>query len=242
MIRRLSIVATLLSLAAFTRAASADIMQVESLDLAVMRSAVVVHGKVVKVVSEIERKSDLVDTVTVEIEEVIKGPDALRTPPATAPNPAKDQDSVSAKPRITFVVRSYVALTTNPIALSWRNMESDMLFCLDNHDEKIMSHITHGRADYVLRPNWGSWAVALDAQRGHLGVYTAGNKTLQTGPEILAAARVAAQRPVVEKEFNVVCDSAIIMTDGMEILYPDTPDLRAAEEARKKAAATRPAK
>lgn len=122
--------------------AAADIIQYESLDLAVVAADLVVRGEVTEIVSQKGENGVVWNRVTVKVAETIKGKQARE---------------------VTFLVHQipFTGRTT-----PWRNQRREMLFCLN----ALKSPQGPFRVDYVLHEGFISWAIALDGA-GRGGTY-----------------------------------------------------------------------
>src|SRR4051794_18084239 len=125
--------------------ASADLIQYESLDLAVASADLVIRGEVVAIDTRKEDNGVVWNRLTVKVTETIKG-ERLK--------------------RVSFLVRE------DPFAArgaGWRNLQDEMFFCLN------ALKIPEGpfRVDYSLRGGWFFWAVPLTGAPGaRLPIYS----------------------------------------------------------------------
>ena len=198
--RRAALAATLLLSSAFAGRAAADIMQYESLDLAVARADLVVRGEVVELTSKKLENGIVWSRVTVKVAETIKG------------------DKVK---EVTFLVRS------SPFELrraAWASMTEELLVCLNTFGGK-MPEESPLKGDYFLRDGNVSWAVALSGTAGPRPVYGPDFKELTDPKETLAAARAAAGLKAGKAELGWIDESRL---RPCEVLYPDTAKVRGA--------------
>jgi hypothetical protein len=185
--------------------ASADIIQGESLDLAVMSADLVVRGKVIEIVTnEADHLGIVWNRVTFKVAETIMG------------HKFKE---------VIFLVRK-VPFDSGDTA--WRNQRDEMLLCLEALDSPVGPF---GRIDFVLRGG----AVALNGKAGSgTPIYSLDFKALTDPKEILTAARAAAEdrfhkpRKVLEW---IVQGPEILWPHS--VLYPDTERVRAAAKQRR---------
>jgi hypothetical protein len=191
----------------FTGRAAADIIQYESLDLAVASADLVIRGEVVAIDSRKGEHGVVWNRLTVKVAETIKG-EKLK--------------------EVSFLVRE------DPLApqgAGWRNLRDEMFFCLN------ALKIPEGpfRVDYFVRGGWFFWAVPLTGTPGtRLPIYSIDFKALTDPKEILAAARAAAEAPAGKAksrlEWIVQGPDTLI---PHAVLYPDTERVRAAAEKRR---------
>jgi hypothetical protein len=184
----------------------ADIIQYESLDLAVASADLVIRGRVAKIVSQKGENGVVWNRITVKVAETIKG-EKLK--------------------EVTFLVRE---APLEPQGTTWRNLRDELLFCLNG------LKVAEGpfRVDYVLRGGWIAWALPLTGAPGtRLPVYSINFKSL-TGPkEILAAARAAAEAPAGKAKSRlewIVQGPATLKPHA--VLYPDSERVRKAARKR----------
>jgi hypothetical protein len=182
--------------------AAADIIQYESLDLAVTSADLVIRGTVSDILTLKEATGIVWNRVIVKVEETIKG-EKLK--------------------EVRFMVRE--APFEAPGA-TWRNFRDEMLFCLNT------PKVPEGpfRVDYALRGGWIFWAFPLTGAPGtRLPIYSIDFKSLTDAKAILAAARAAAEAPAGKVKSRlewIVQGPATIKTHA--VLYPDTERVRAA--------------
>jgi hypothetical protein len=185
--------------------ASADIIQYESLDLAVASADLVIRGDVVAIDTRKGDNGVVWNRLTVKVAETIKGEELKE---------------------VSFLVRE------DPFAAGgtgWRNLRDEMFFCLD------ALKVPQGpfRVDYSLRGGWLFWALPLTGAPGtRLPIYSIDFKALTSAKEILAAARAAAEAPAGKAKSRlewIVDRSDVLMPHA--VLYPDSERVR--EAARK---------
>ncbi|HEV3257460.1 MAG TPA: hypothetical protein VG013_11305 [Gemmataceae bacterium] len=186
--------------------ASADIIQYESLDLAVVNAALVIRGEVVEIASQKGENGVVWNRVTVKVAETIKG-EKLK--------------------EVSFLVRE---APLEPQGTTWRNLRDEMFFCLN------AQKVPEGpfRVDYCLRGNWFFWAIPLTGTPGtRLPIYSIDFKGLTDPKEILAAARAAADAPTGKAksmlEWIVQGPDTVI---PHAVLYPNSERVRAAAQKR----------
>jgi hypothetical protein len=149
--------------------ASADIIQYESLDQAVMGSDLVIRGEVIEIVSKKGENGVVWNQVTIRVTETIKG---------------------EKFKELKFIVRE---APFEPWGTAWRNLRDEMLLCLNAAGSNRGGF---DKADFVLRGGWISWAVLLTGAPGTtLPIYSIDFKSLTDSKEILTAARAAAAAP-----------------------------------------------
>jgi hypothetical protein len=187
--------------------ASADIIQYESLDLAVASADLVIRGKVVAIDTNKEDNGIVWNRLTVKVTETIKG-EKLK--------------------EVSFLVREGPFAARGAV---WRNRRDEVLFCLG------ALKVREGpfRVDYSLRSGWFFWALALSGAPGtSLPIYSTDFKALTAPKEILAAARVAAKAPAGRAKSRlewIVQGPGVLMPHA--VLYPDSERVRTAARKRK---------
>jgi hypothetical protein len=148
--------------------ASADIIQYESLDLAVASADLVIRGEVVAIDTRKGDNGVVWNRLTVKVTETIKG-EKLK--------------------EVSFLVREDPFTNRG---VGWRNLQDEMLNCLD----ALKFRGGPFRADYSLRAGWFFWAIPLTGAPGtRLPIYSTDFTALTDPKEILAAAREAAKAP-----------------------------------------------
>jgi hypothetical protein len=186
---------------------AADIIQYESLDLAVARADLVVRGGVTEIVSKKGENDTVWNRVTVKVAETIKG-EQLK--------------------EVTFLVRE---APLEPRAASWRNLQDEMLFCLNT----LKRPEGPFPVDYVLHGGFISWAVALNgAPKSGGPIYSLDFKPLTDAKELLNAARAAAGDQSVKAKSRlewIVQGPDTLMPHA--VLYPDSERVRAAARQRR---------
>ena len=180
--------------------AAVDIMQYESLDLAVAKADLVVRGEVIEVTSKKLDNGIVWSRVTVKVAEIVKGEKVKE---------------------VTFLVRES---PLEPRPDTWRNMRDELLFCLNTVGGKEPEE-SPLRGDFVLRDGNVSWAILLNGAPGKSPVYGPDFKRLTAPKEILAAARGAAKAGKPGAMLGFVDDRLL---RPCEVLYPDSEQVRAA--------------
>jgi hypothetical protein len=197
-------VAVGLTLAAH-RLASADIIQYESLDLAVAGADLVVRGEVTEVVSQKGELGVVWNRVTIDVLETIKG-EKLKS--------------------VSFLVREG---PLEPQGTPWRNLRDEQLFCLK------APKLREGpfRVDYVLQGGWMYWAIPLnDKPATRLPIYSLGFRPLTEAKDILAAARAAAEDRALAAGalLEWVAQDGEFVYPAHAVHYPDSDRVRTAAE------------
>ncbi len=182
--------------------AAADIIQYESLDLAVVAADLVVRGEVTEIVSQKGENGVVWNRVTVKVAETIKGKQARE---------------------VTFLVHQipFTGRTT-----PWRNQRREMLFCLN----ALKSPQGPFRVDYVLHEGFISWAIALDGAPDAGGpIYSLNFKALTDPKQILTAARAAAGAAgrKTKTMLEWIAQGPEVLKPHA-VLYPDSERVRAA--------------
>jgi hypothetical protein len=206
---RVAFIAALVTVAIplFAGRASADIIQYESLDLAVASADLVIRGEVVAIDTRKGDNGVVWNRLTVKVTDTIKG-EKLK--------------------EVSFLVRE------DPFAArgtGWRNLRDEMFFCLD------ALKVSEGpfRVDYSLRGGWLFWAIPLAGAPGtSLPIYSTDFKALTDPKEILAAAQAAAQAPAGKAKSRlewIVQGSDVLRPHA--VLYPDSERVREAARKRK---------
>jgi hypothetical protein len=186
--------------------AAADIIQYESLDLAVAGADLVIRGEIVAIDTRKGDNGVVWNRLTVKVTDTIKG---------------------KRLKEVTFLVREDPF--TNP-GTGWRNLRDELLFCLN------ALKIPEGpfRVDYALRGGWLFWAVPLTGTPGtRLPIYSTEFKALTNPKEILAAARAAATAPAGRANSRlewIVQGPEVLWPHA--VLYPNSDRVR--EAARKR--------
>jgi hypothetical protein len=205
---RFALIAALatVAVALLTGRASADIIQYESLDLAVASADLVIRGEVVAIDTRKGDNGIVWNQLTVQVTETIKG-EKLK--------------------EVRFLVRE------DPFAArgaGWRNLRDELLFCLN----ALKTPEGPFRVDYFLRGGWFFWAVPLTGAPGaRLPIYSTDFRGLTDPKEILAAARAAADPAGKAKSRLewIVQGPGILMPHA--VLYPDSERVREAAQKRK---------
>jgi hypothetical protein len=183
--------------------ASADIMQCESLDLAVMGSDLVVRGEVTEIVSK-KGENVVWNQVTVRVKETIKG--------------HKFEE-------VKFLVRE---APLEPQATAWRKLRNEMLLCLNEADSNRGGF---DKVDFVLRGDsillngaprsWGPlYSLDFKALTDRKEILTAAR----------AAAGDQFHKPRKMLEWIVQGPDIAI---SHAVLYPDSERVRAAAKQRR---------
>jgi hypothetical protein len=186
--------------------ASADIIQYESLDLAVVGSRLVIRGEVVAIETQKGENGVVWNRVTVKVAETIKG-EKLK--------------------EVSFLLREDPLASRAP---TWRNLRDEMFFCLS------AVTIPEGpfRVDYWLRGDWFFWSVPLTGSSGTLlPIYSIEFKPLTSRKEILAAARAAAQAPAgkAKSKLEWIVQGVDVLFPHA-VLFPDSERVRTAARSR----------
>jgi hypothetical protein len=179
--------------------ASADLIQCESLDLAVMNSALVIRGEVIEIVSK-KGENVVWNQVTVRVNETIKG---------------------EKFKEVKFLVRE------GPFdwqGAAWRNMQDEMLLCLNAADSNRGGF---DKTDFVLRGDsillngapgrrGGTYSLKVKALTDRKEILAAA----------LAAADDRARKPGAKLERIV--QSPDVVEWPLGVLYPDSERVRTA--------------
>jgi hypothetical protein len=188
----------------FAGRASADIIQYESLDLAVASSDLVIRGEVEAIDTRKGDRGVVWNRLTVKVTETIKG-EKLK--------------------EVSFLVRE------DPFenrGTGWRNLQTEMFFCLDT----LKNPEGPFKVDYRLRGGWIFWAFPLTGAPGtKLPIYSTDFKALTDTKQILAAAKAAAEAPAGKAKSHlewIVQDHDTLFPHA--VLYPDSERIRAAAE------------
>jgi hypothetical protein len=178
--------------------ALADLMQCESLDLAVMDSALVIRGQVIEIVSK-KGENVVWNQVTVRVTETIKG---------------------EKFKEVKFLVREG---PFEPRGTAWRNMQDEMLLCLNAADSNRGGF---DKTDFVLRGDSillnGAPGRKAAVYSLHVKALTDRKEILAAAR---AAVEDRARKPGAKLE-RIVQSSDVEWPLG--VLYPDSERVRAA--------------
>jgi hypothetical protein len=206
---RVAFIAALATVAVplLTGRASADIIQYESLDLAVASADLVIRGEVVAIDTRKGDNGVVWNRLTVKVTETIKG---------------------EKLEKVSFLIRE--APFANWRA-AWRNLQDEMFFCLNS----VKKPEGPFQLDYSVRGYWFFWAVPLTGAPGtRLPIYSIDFKALTDPKEILAAARAAVEAAAGKAksrlEWIVQGPDTLI---PHAVLYPDSEQVRAAAKGRR---------
>jgi hypothetical protein len=187
--------------------AAADLMQCESLDLAVASAGLVIRGEVVAIDTRKGDNGVVWNQLTVKVTETIKG---------------------EKLENVSFLIRE--APFANWRA-AWRNLQDEMFFCLN----AVKKSEGPFQLDYSVRDGnyLGIWAVPLNGTPGtRLPIYSTDFKALTDAKAILAAARKAAKAPAGKAKSRLEW-----IVQGRDVLWPhsvDYPDSEPVREAAQK--------
>lgn len=182
---------------AATGRVSADILQHESLDLAVANSDLVVRGEVVDLVTRDGEMGTVFNQVTLRVTETVKG-EKLK--------------------EVKFLVTEYL---WGPKGGAWRNKKEEILVCLSAQKAPAGGF----RVDFELRAaTWMHWAVPMSGVvKMGLPVYSVQFKALTDPKAILQAAHAAAADKHVKKGATggwVPPDGPELSLRAHMVLYP----------------------
>lgn len=185
---------------------SADIIQYESLDLAVMNSDLVVRAQVIAIANKKGDDGFVWNQVTVRVKETIKG---------------------KKLKEVQFLVLTVQEITVETPGTPWLNRRNELLLCLNPAGSNRGGF---DKADFVLHDNNFSWAVLLNGQPGNsLPIYSLDFKALTDPQAILTAARAAAAEQAAKPGAKLLWT-----VQGREVLrphdvfFPDSQRVRAA--------------
>jgi hypothetical protein len=191
---------------AFPGRASADVIQYESLDLAVINSDLVVRAEVIEIASKKADDGFVWNQVTIRVNETIKG---------------------KKFKEVKFLVQTVQEITVETPGTPWLNRRDELLLCLNPAGSNRGGF---EKADFVLHHNNFSWAVLLNGKpRNSLPIYSLDFKALTDPKEILAAARGAAEdrasKPGAKLLWGVPRRDEFRPHD---VIFPDSERVRAA--------------